>query len=596
MNTSLPAVDVLIIGAGPVGLSMAIEALRHGLTCRVVDQAEARSVYSKAQVVHARTLEVFENMGVVDAILAHGRPLHGFRAYAHRGSERVATFQIASIDSHYGYLLSIPQSETERLLEEHLCARGGRLERKVALKHFEQDAAGVTSVLVDAEGHEEAVRSRWLVGCDGAHSTVRKALDLPFEGHTYEQRIIQADVRVDLPLAVDLDETVMLMAPGVLGALFPLPGEHRYRFVLPLTPDSPATATLECFQEMMKLVGPEGTTVSDPAWMVDFRIHCRIAPRYQVGRVFLAGDAAHIHSPAGGQGMNMGIHDAHNLAWKLALVTRGAASAELLESYTAERRPVAEDTLAMTDTATRGLVFSLGLRNSVALDLRNQVMGLVTGLGAVRERLSRTLSMLEFGYADSPIVAQDRTSLMLANVMTSGATEAPSLRDWAAFGDGPAPGFRAPDVVLDEDAQGEPRRLHTALLGTSHTLLLFDGAAHTEAGYRNLARLARQVREAYGPLVRSHIVVPFAERPLALQGEGDVVLDPRFEAHRRYGARSECLYLVRPDGYVAYRCQPADGEKLMAYLARVFTATGSAASELRAAEVRAGSAPAPPAA
>src|SRR5262245_13442594 len=135
MNTSLPAVDVLIIGAGPVGLSMAIEALRHGLSCRVVDQAEARSVYSKAQVVHVRTLEVFEGMGVADAVLAHGRPLRGFRAYAHRGRERVAAFHVAAIDSHFGHFLSIPQSETERLLEEHLSARGGRLERRVALKH-----------------------------------------------------------------------------------------------------------------------------------------------------------------------------------------------------------------------------------------------------------------------------------------------------------------------------------------------------------------------------------------------------------------------------------------------------------------------------
>jgi hypothetical protein len=314
---------------------------------------------------------------------------------------------------------------------------------------------------------------------------------------------------------------------------------------------------------------------------VAFRIHHRRTDRYRAERAFIAGDAAHIHSPVGGQGMNTGIQDAYNLAWKLALVHRGDAPDALLDSYETERRGVAKALLATTDAATRGMERMSGLRHPLAVGLRNQLMSLVTSLSFVRSRALASASMLEINYRDSPIVRQDRSSVWQAQLLSSPASEQPGLGDWAAFGEGPAPGDRAPDAPIVPASPGPdggsapkpPAREHLfdILRGTRHTLLLFDGAAATEEGYRNLERIGQRVRERRGSLIEVHVVVPLAAPPAALRWDGSVICDGESALHRRYGARSECLYLVRPDGYVAYRCQPADGDRLEAYLATIFT-------------------------
>lgn len=566
------SIDVLVVGAGPTGLSAAAELRRRGLSCRLVEKAEAPAPWSKAQIIHARTLEIFEQLGIVEAVLSRGKAVHGFNMYSTPGMKRVLHFPIQGIDSALGHFLSLPQRDTEALLAQRLEELGGAVERGVELEGFTQDATGVTAALVHPGGRAESVRASWLIGCDGAHSIVRETLGLPFEGSTYAQRLIQADVRVDMPFHVDDDELVGFVSAGGLVALFPLPGERRYRLVVPLFDQPDLEPTLENFQAVMAQHGPPGAVVSDPVWTVAFKIHCRMVSRYRVGRVFLAGDAAHIHSPAGGQGMNTGIQDAWNLAWKLDLVHRGAARDELLDSYDAERRPVAAATLAMTDRGWRGGMAAFGLRHPIATAMRDRLMGFIGSLG-LAARMPQAISMLDIGYPDSPAVAQDRPSILNTQVLTDTSQESPSLRDWLDFGSGPAPGDRAPDVRIAPEDEGSPR-LHALFSHLDHTLLLFDGAAHTEEGYRNLASVAGRVEERYGERIRPHLVIPLAARPGALAWDVPVLLDPAGAVHRRYGARSECLYLVRPDGHVAYRSQPADGDRLMAYLDRIFRSGG----------------------
>jgi 2-polyprenyl-6-methoxyphenol hydroxylase-like FAD-dependent oxidoreductase len=564
--------DALVVGAGPVGLSMAAELSRYGLSCRIVDVNEGPSIWSKAQIIHARTLEVFDDMGVVEPILAEGRKISGASFFdVGEDARRIGSFTIGEIDSHYPYLLSLSQRQTEQQLAAHLeRAYGLRIERKVRLERFTQDAEGVTAHLTRDDGSAEELRAAWLIGCDGAHSTVRKTLGLPFEGMTYPVRLVQADVRVDMTTPLHDDEFDIFFGPRGLLALFPMPEPKRYRMISFLEPENEEEVKLELFQRLMAERGPAGATVSDPAWMIDFRIHCRLASRYRLGRVFLAGDAAHIHSPAGGQGMNMGIQDAYNLAWKLALVQKKLGKEVLLDAYEAERRPVAEATLRGTDTMTRaGLGMIALMKNPIAHALRNQLFGFVTSLGFVQTRATRGISMIEVGYPKSPIVAQDQVSLFSVRVL-GGDDERPSMAEWLQFGEGPAPGQRTPDVVFPE-VEGGAARLHELLRGTHHTLLLFDGAAKTEEGYTRLGQIASAVAARCGELVKTHVVVlPPCERPPGLPESTGLLRDRDGELHRRFGARAECLYLIRPDGYVGYRCQPADEHRLAAYLDRLF--------------------------
>jgi 2-polyprenyl-6-methoxyphenol hydroxylase-like FAD-dependent oxidoreductase len=557
--------DVLVVGAGPVGLSLACELVRHGLACRVIDELAEPVVWSKAAVVHTRTMEIFDDMGVSEALLALSRTVHGASVYADR--RRVGHVVFEGVESRFPFAYGVSQRDTEAVLTKKLEAHGVRIERTTRLEGFVHEEDGVTANVVGPQG-EARIEAKWIVGCDGAHSVVRKACGFTFEGAPYEERIVQADVRIDWPARSDEDEIQAFLHPDGPLAMFPLFKDGRYRLIAFLPPDAPEVElTLDAFQRFLDERGPAGARASDPAWMVAFRIHHRMTNRYRDRRAFVAGDAAHIHSPAGGQGMNTGIQDAYNLAWKLALVERGVAREAILDSYEAERMPIAKALLAATDAATRGMGTVTGLRHPITVALRNQLMSFVTKLDAFRERLFRSISMIDIAYRESPIVAQDRTPLFQANVVSSGATEQPSLADWAAFGEGPAPGDRAADVAMSSP---EGARFYDLLRGTKHVALLFDGAAATEEGYRNLERIGRDLVERYGAAIDVHVIVPLPTKPAALHWDGSIVFDADGAIHKRYGARSECLYLIRPDGYVGYRCQPANGDALAAYLKTIF--------------------------
>ncbi len=558
---------ILVVGAGPVGLTMAAELARHGLPCRIIEVLEGPSIWSKAAVVNSRTLEVFADMGIVDEAISRGRPMHRLNMFSHgRG---FAHLELGGMETPYPYLLGLSQRETELLLERHVQRLGLSVERKVQLEAVIQDPEGVTARLRHPDGREEHVRTRWLVGCDGAHSTVRRDLNLPFEGSTYEQSIIQADVRIDWPTTMPDDEGIgFLSNDGPLGAL-PLLSEGRYRLLAMLDPGQTLEPTLETFQMLMDRRGMPGARVHSPAWMVAFRFHCRMVPRYRVGRIFLAGDAAHIHSPAGGQGMNMGIQDAYNLAWKLALVARGVGTPALLESYDPERRPVAASVLRGTDIATRSAFTVAGLANRVAIEMRDQFASFVTGLELFQDRASEALGGLETHYSDSPILKEHRVPLLLTRVRHDDASEEPAVKDWLEFKQGPGLGSRAPDVALAVPV-GPSKRLLELLRGITHTLLMFDGAAPTDAGYQAMDELAERIRERHGDWIRVFMILPSDRRTPMLSADDAVILDADQAIHRRYGASSECMYLIRPDGYVGFRSMPADREVLLEYLESIF--------------------------
>ncbi|GJE69419.1 FAD-dependent monooxygenase [Methylorubrum podarium] len=391
--------DVLIVGAGPVGLTLACELARYGVGVRLIDRAREATQTSKALVVWSRTLELMDRMGCTAAFLAAGLRARG--ATLRGGGRVLGGPNFSDIASPYAFGLMIPQRDTERLLAEHLREFGVAVEREVELTGFAPTPDGVEARLSHGDGREERVTAPFLVGCDGAHSAVRHGLGLPFRGTAQGDDWLLADIRLDGAGAPPGDEIAVYFHRDGPFVIFPIPG-GRARVVATVgradgrpKPDP----TLSEVQALVAARAGPGIRVSDPVWLSRFRIHERKVSEYRRDRVFLAGDAAHIHSPAGGQGMNTGMQDAVNLAWKLALVLRGAAAPSLLDSYSPERNAVGEMVLR---NAGRLTVMAT-LANPLAQAARNRALHLLLGLPAVRRRMAATMSEIEIAYPASPL-------------------------------------------------------------------------------------------------------------------------------------------------------------------------------------------------
>ncbi|MET0403759.1 MAG: FAD-dependent monooxygenase [Cystobacter sp.] len=549
--------DALVVGAGPTGLTMASELARYGLSCRLVEQLEAPSPLSRALAVQARTLEIFEHLGIAERAVARGRRPEAINVVGQGGVRtRVPLGRFDWLETRYPYPLLLPQDATEALLTGLLESWGGRLEWGVALEDFQQDGEGVLATLKHAEGRSEQVRARWLIGCDGARSRTRKLLGLPFEGTTYEDACMLADVRVDWSLGAG-EMCIMPSAHGMTIAM-PLPGDHRYRIFAIMPRDEAsdraadtAPVSLEEFQTVMDRMVPVPIRVSEPTWMSRYRLHSRGVSRYRQGRAFLAGDAAHIHSPIGGQGMNTGIQDAFNLAWKLALVTRGRASDALLDTYEAERHRVGRHLLEGTDRAFT-LIASGGLPARLfRAYVFPRIARRMSGVGRVQRRVLRFGSQLAIHYRKSPLSTE-----RLWGEDTNGVR----------MTEGPAAGDRVPELPVKGVGV---ERLHQVLHAPRHTLLLLTGLSPEPRATEALVALARRLEAAYATVLQVRVVVAGAEAPSA-----QVLADTDGAVHRRFGAGSECFYLVRPDGYVAHRERPMDARRLEMELERRLGSSG----------------------
>jgi 2-polyprenyl-6-methoxyphenol hydroxylase-like FAD-dependent oxidoreductase len=391
--------QVLIVGAGPVGLTMAIELARFGVPVRIIDKAAQRTAKSKALVVWSRTLELMERSGCSDALIAAGHKVNAANIIS--GDKRIGRLSFDGVDSPYSFALMLPQSETERLLEAHLGRLGVCVERQTELVDFADHGTGVSATLRHSNRQDETLEAAWLIGCDGAHSSVRHALGLAFGGETLQSDWVLADIHLSGMQLPDNELALYWHAAGVL-ATFPIsPG--RYRIIADIgqsAGNSPADPTIEQIQALVHQRGPGGLAVSEPIWLSAFRINERKVNDYRSGRVFVAGDAAHVHSPAGGQGMNTGMQDAFNLAWKLALTCHGAAIGKaLLHSYSVERSAVGERVLADAGRLTALAV----VKNHTVQAIRNLVGDFLLGLAPVRNAIRDSMTEVSIGYSHSPL-------------------------------------------------------------------------------------------------------------------------------------------------------------------------------------------------
>jgi 2-polyprenyl-6-methoxyphenol hydroxylase-like FAD-dependent oxidoreductase len=549
MSAASTSPAALVVGAGPTGLLMASELARHGVSCRIIDKGPHATTTSNAIALHARTLEVFEQLGIIEEALAQGLKQHGASIYA--DGERLIHVSFDELDAPYPFILSLPQSETERILGAHLERLGIQVERNVELLGFTQDEQTVAARLRHADGHEETVTTAWLIGCDGAHSAVRHVLNMPFSGSAYPEAFALADVKVRWPLSDD--EMHMFLGHDGLLAVFPMRG-GRHRLIVERAAEAGEEKmpdpTLEEIQGYLDKFAPAGSTASDPVWLAAFRTHLRQAAHTRQGRVFLAGDAAHIHSPAGGQGMNTGLQDAYNLAWKLALVHTGQAPASLLDTYESERHPVAESVMRTTDLMMKGAT----IHSPIAQHIRNRLVPLLVQQDFIQHRLTAQLAELSINYRKSALVAEHLHSHFSHGHVVGG----------------PRAGDRAPDAGPLLRADGTSARLFEALRGTKHTLLLLADADHQQASWGRLTALAGAIGARYGAQIGIYLVAAGSTAPAGDTSGAAILLDPERALHQRYSAVGECLYLIRPDGYIGYRSYPADADSLNDYLKGLF--------------------------
>ena len=392
-------IPVLIVGAGPVGLTMAIELARFRVPVRIIDKGASRSDKSKALAVWSRTLELLDRSGGAEVFVAAGMKVHAANFIS--GANVLGHINLDNIDSAYRFALMLPQPETERLLEERLQSYGVRVERQAELTAITQSGDHVSSIVHRADGGDETIESDWLLGCDGAHSTVRHKLGIDFVGDTIPTDFILADVRVE-GLAIRDGELAILSHEEGLLAFFPMPSK-RFRVIADVGSSGATRRADPTFEEVQAIVDrrcSDRVKLSDPVWISVFTINERKVDDYRLGRVFLAGDAAHVHSPAGGQGMNTGMQDAFNLAWKLALLARGiGVPGPLLESYTPERGPIAAEVIADSGRLTR-IVAS---KNHLAREVRDFVGRMVFGFSIVQHAMADRLSETAVAYSDSPL-------------------------------------------------------------------------------------------------------------------------------------------------------------------------------------------------
>jgi 2-polyprenyl-6-methoxyphenol hydroxylase-like FAD-dependent oxidoreductase len=391
---------VLIAGAGPTGLTMAIELKRAGIPVRLIDKSEHAAEHSQALVVQSRTLEQFERYGIADEAVKHGRKLH--RATFVSEGKTIVSFEFDQIPGRYPFVLFLPQSETERLLTEHLRSLGGEIERETELLSFQNGKNGAEAQLRHKSGTTQTVPARWLIGCDGAHSVVREGIHVPFKGDAARLDFFLGDLELEGP-DVPGDELVLHLHSGTVVFLGRL-DDRLVRVIVIMQRDEDAPplkeqVTLADFQNAIDVSGAKMTAKS-ATWMTPFHINQRKAEHYRVDSVFLVGDASHIHSPVAGQGMNTGIQDAANLAWKIAAVADGANS-ELLDTYNEERGAVGE---ALLKTTSRGLAL-VSSANPILERLRDLLMPKITHLGMVKHALVGFASETAIEYRDSSIAA-----------------------------------------------------------------------------------------------------------------------------------------------------------------------------------------------
>ncbi|HXH69835.1 MAG TPA: FAD-dependent monooxygenase [Pyrinomonadaceae bacterium] len=508
--------DVIIVGAGPTGLALACQLIRYGIDFVILDKRETTTPYSKAIGVQARTLEIYEQIGLADKLIEQGWITEKARLV--EGGEVRGEVELAEIGkglSPYPFLLIVEQGMHERILYDFLKSNGKDVLWNTELENISQDKTGVTVNIKTANGDRDVISAKFLIGCDGAKSFVRHALGLTFEGSTFERLFYVADVEIDWEFLHDA--LYVCLSKNTITAFFPMAGENHFRIVGTFPKGYEGKEGEILYEEIERQIKADlelELDIYDVKWFSDYRVHTRHVNRFSRNRCFLAGDAAHIHTPAGAQGMNTGIQDGYNLAWKMAMVLRGRADAELLETYNEERLANAKNLLKTTDR-----IFNLGASPDAFIayfrtHIFPYIAGFVLNFETVKNFIFPRISQIGVNYRDSSLSETDGNFAIRA-------------------------GDRMPYFEIEGASIYD--RLHAPKF---HLLTFFDGQNKPQNLQAELSEYADFVDFHTLPLYPSIVEI--------------------------FGTTESFTIFLRPDNYIGFFSEEVSAERLKKYLAEKF--------------------------
>ncbi|ANU13340.1 pentachlorophenol 4-monooxygenase [Planococcus halocryophilus Or1] len=522
--------QVLIVGAGPTGLLAAIELVKRGISCIIIEKKEERSPFSKALGLHARTLETLELMGLADLFLEKGYPVTGSRL--HFGIGKPSKLDFSQLDTPFPYVLVLPQYDTEEILENHLEQLGVEVERHSELIDLEINSEGALAV-VNRNGHREQIQANYVLSCDGAHSKVREILKVPFEGNKENMIFFLADAKIKQFNSKGYMNVFMANR----GMLFLLPFKNHYTRVIAVDlakqnrPHS-SELSLQELQDSVNNIAP-GITLADPVWLSQFGTSHRLVPNYRHGNVFFIGDAAHIHNPAGGQGMNLGLQDVLNLVWKLEFVIKGYSHDSILNTYHEERHFIASQVIS----ATSKMMHVVTLPSPILKRARRIVGKSATSLNAIKNFAVKGLTELKFNYRHSSQAINHYDKRLRKNALQAGD--------------------RVPDAYL---FSGHSPQLNLFSILKQHPFTCFIYANHiNDSNFDQAKKVSKQFQNEFGDLVRTYYILqngaPSRDENLS------TLIDVKNELQKKIGLTDGSIIVFRQDGIVAFHQKHIDLEQ-----------------------------------
>jgi len=511
-------IPVLIVGAGPTGLLMACELARHGIKFRIIDKKPEQTSCSNATWIQTRTIEILDHLGIVNRFLRAGHKCKAINLYGH--GKHLLQIPLDQISSTYPFILMLPQRETEKLLNEYLKELKSHVERPLEFIQATQEENKVVSTIKHSSGKTEIITSNWLIGCGGVSSTVRSTGEFLFPGHDLSEQFLVADAEMSSFLSSDeihvfFDKGTVFPDKGTILAIAPF-GSKKYRITANVYQEG-ARKSLYSHEinDIIRERSHGEYTVDDVSWISPFWIHSNIIDHMRDRLTFLAGDAAHTFSPVGGQGMNTGMQDAYNLAWKLALVIKGKAKLSLLESYQSERYPVICQVVKQTEQLT-----SMSLFDKTFATKLHHFCDKISSDKKLEQKIIHQIEQLDIRYKNSPVIDYH---------------ECVSTKS-------PRQGERAPGVFIDKST-----RLYEHLRNTQHNILLFTGLSVSNETIEKIKETQQWLNKTYSDLIKIHIIS--AQK---LKDFKNSIFDVDAAVHKRYGVKNNAIFIIRPDNYIAY--------------------------------------------